>query len=82
MTESNTGVSKRQRRKLRAHFGFSKLPFNKAMWAKQMFDSESQRELQHGLEDEQTQQQAGDGGPGSAEGGVRRSPWERHSRRC
>ena len=51
MTESsNTGVSKRQRRKLRAHFGFSKLPFNKAMWAKQMFDSESQRELQHGLE--------------------------------
>lgn len=53
MNESNTGntgISKRQRRKLRAHFGFSKLPFNKAMWATQMFDSESQRELQHGLE--------------------------------
>ena len=50
MSESNTGISKRQRRKLRAHFGFSKLPFNKAMWAKQMFDSESQRELGHGLE--------------------------------
>jgi len=42
--------SKRQKRKLRAHFGFSKLPFNKAMWASQMYDSESQRELQHGLE--------------------------------
>lgn len=48
MTDPNP--SKRQRRKLRAHFGFSKMPFNKSMWAKHMFDSESQRELHHGLE--------------------------------
>lgn len=47
---SDPNPTQRQKRKLRAHFGFSKLPFNKAMWAKQMFDSESQRELSHGLE--------------------------------
>jgi len=42
-------LNPRVKRKLRAHFGFTKLPFNKAMWAKQMFDSESQRELRDGL---------------------------------
>lgn len=35
----------RQKRRLRAHFGFSKLPFGKTMWASHMFDSQSQREL-------------------------------------
>jgi type II secretory pathway predicted ATPase ExeA len=40
----------RQRRKLRSHFGFSKLPFQKAMWATHMFDSQSQREMLGGLE--------------------------------
>ena len=35
----------RQKRRLRSHFGFSKLPFGKTMWAAQMFDSQSQREL-------------------------------------
>ena len=35
----------RQKRRLRSHFGFAKLPFGKAMWAAQMFDSQSQREL-------------------------------------
>jgi type II secretory pathway predicted ATPase ExeA len=50
MTSTENGPNKRQKRKLRSHFGFSKMPFNKSMWAKQMFDSESQRELHHGLE--------------------------------
>jgi type II secretory pathway predicted ATPase ExeA len=39
----------RQKRKLRSHFGFSHLPFSKTMWAKNMFDSQSQRELLDGL---------------------------------
>jgi type II secretory pathway predicted ATPase ExeA len=34
-----------QRRRLRSHFGFSKMPFCKAMWAAHMFDSSAQREL-------------------------------------
>jgi len=38
-----------QKRRLRAHFGFTKIPFTKYMWAKHMFDSQSQRELLHGL---------------------------------
>jgi type II secretory pathway predicted ATPase ExeA len=37
------------KQRLRAHFGFSKVPFRKAMWAAQMFDSQSQRELLHAL---------------------------------
>ncbi len=41
--------TKAQRRRLRSHFGFSKLPFCKAMWAAQMFDSSSQRELLQSL---------------------------------
>jgi len=45
-TKEPTG---RQKRKLRSHFGFSRLPFAKAMWATQMFDSQSQRELLDGL---------------------------------
>ena len=39
-----------QRKRLRAHFGFSKTPFHKAMRAAQMYDSQSQRELVAGLE--------------------------------
>jgi hypothetical protein len=39
----------RQRRKLRSHFGFSKMPFCKAMWAAHMFDSQSQHEMLEGL---------------------------------
>jgi type II secretory pathway predicted ATPase ExeA len=35
----------RQKRRLRSHFGFSKLPFGKTLWAAHMFDSQSQREL-------------------------------------
>jgi type II secretory pathway predicted ATPase ExeA len=34
---------------MRAHFGFTRLPFNKQTWAKNMFDSKSQRELLDGL---------------------------------
>lgn len=37
------------KRRLRAHFAFSRMPFSKYMWAKHMFDSASQRELLHGL---------------------------------
>ena len=38
-----------QRKRLRAHFGFAKTPFHKAMRAAQMYDSQSQRELVAGL---------------------------------
>ena len=46
MTETTT----LQRKRLRAHFGFTKTPFHKAMRAAQMYDSESQRQLVAGLE--------------------------------
>lgn len=42
--------TKRDKKRLRAHFGLSKIPFSKYMWAKQMYDSVSQRELRFGLE--------------------------------
>jgi len=35
--------------RLKSYFGFVKIPFSKYMWAKQMFDSESQMELSRGL---------------------------------
>jgi len=35
--------------RLRAHYRFTKTPFNKAMWARNMFDSQAQRELLHSL---------------------------------
>lgn len=46
MTEPNS----KQRKRLRAHFGFTKTPFDKAMKAIQMYDSQSQRELIAGLD--------------------------------
>ncbi len=46
MTDTPTRTQKRM---LRAHWGFSKLPFKKTMWAKQMFDSAGQRQLFDGL---------------------------------
>lgn len=39
-----------QRRRLKAHYGYSKVPFIKAMKAAQMYDSLSQRELHAGLQ--------------------------------
>lgn len=45
-----TEPSPQQRKRLRAHFGFTKTPFHKAMRAAQMYDSESQRQLVAGLE--------------------------------
>jgi type II secretory pathway predicted ATPase ExeA len=36
-------------KRLRAHFGFSHMPFSKYAWAAQMFDSTSQRELLQGM---------------------------------
>ncbi len=42
---TNTKPTHQQKRRLRAHFGFSRLPFSKFTWAKHMYDSTSQREL-------------------------------------
>jgi type II secretory pathway predicted ATPase ExeA len=42
-------IPKHQKKRLQAHFGFTKLPFRKNMVATQMFDSSSQRDLYHGL---------------------------------
>lgn len=41
--------TKGQKRRLQSHFGLSKIPFSKYMWAAEMFDSAAQRELLHGL---------------------------------
>ena len=38
-----------QKHRLQAHFGFRGLPFRKNVHAGRMFDSQSQRELRHGL---------------------------------
>lgn len=38
------------KKRLRAHFGLTRIPFSKYMWATQMYDSLSQRELRFGLE--------------------------------
>lgn len=45
----NTAVQAEKKR-LRAHYGFTKLPFSKYMRADAMYDSVSQRELRFGLE--------------------------------
>ena len=42
-------VPERERQRLHAHFGLAKLPFRKNMYAADMFDSRSQRDLGHGL---------------------------------
>jgi len=41
--------TKPQKRRLKAHFGFARMPFSKYAWASQMYDSVSQRELIAGL---------------------------------
>lgn len=41
--------NREQKRRLRAHFGFTRAPFTKYMWASKMYDSTSQRELLSGL---------------------------------
>jgi general secretion pathway protein A len=41
--------TKRQRRKLKSHFAYARLPFSKTMWASHMFDSLCQRDLLDGL---------------------------------
>jgi len=43
-------VSPQHKRRLQAHFGFTRLPFRKNMAAADMFDSRSQRELLAGLQ--------------------------------
>ncbi len=44
-----TTIDQPTKRRLRSHYGFAKLPFTKGMYASEMFDSESQRELRQGL---------------------------------
>lgn len=43
-------TSQAQRHRLRAHFGFTKIPFSKYIRAAAMYDSKSQRELRFGLD--------------------------------
>ena len=42
-------IPKHHKRRLQAHFGFTKLPFRKNMAAAEMFDSRSQHDLRTGL---------------------------------
>lgn len=44
-----TDPSREQKRRLRAHYGFTRAPFTKYMWATKMYDSTSQRDLLSGL---------------------------------
>ena len=44
-----TTKHQKTKRRLQAHFGFSRMPFSKYTWATQMFDSQSQGELLAGL---------------------------------
>lgn len=46
----STEPTKKQIRRLRSHFAIDKMPFCKAMWAAQMFDSLAQRELLQALQ--------------------------------
>lgn len=48
MNGPDPGIAEKKR--LRAYFGLTKIPFSKYMWASQMYDSASQRELRYGLE--------------------------------
>lgn len=43
------GFTPVQKNRLRKHFGFSKAPFSRYMWAQNMYDSSSQRDLLAGL---------------------------------
>lgn len=43
-------ATKQQKLAFKAHYGFSKIPFDKTVWAKNMYDSESQLELRSALE--------------------------------
>jgi len=47
---NDKATTQREQKRLRAHFGLSKIPFSKQMSASQMYDSLSQRELRFGLE--------------------------------
>lgn len=49
MTTAVTEPTQHHKRRLRAHFSFSRMPFSKQSWAAYMFDSTSQRELLDGL---------------------------------
>lgn len=42
--------SPNEKKRLRAHYGFTKIPFSKYMKATDMYDSQSQREMRFGLE--------------------------------
>ena len=46
---STPTIPAQQQARLRSHFAFTGLPFRKNVSARHMFDSQSQRELVHGL---------------------------------
>ena len=49
MSADHDGFTKAQKRRLRGHFGFTRAPFSRYMWASNMYDSGSQRDLLAGL---------------------------------
>ena len=49
MSTDHDGLSKVQKRRLRSHFGFTRAPFSRYMWASNMYDSTGQRDLLAGL---------------------------------
>ncbi|MCP4868837.1 MAG: AAA family ATPase, partial [Proteobacteria bacterium] len=50
VSADHDGLTRRQKLRLRGHFGFTKAPFSKYMWATKMYDSSSQRDLLAGLQ--------------------------------
>jgi general secretion pathway protein A len=49
MTADHDGLTRIQKTRLRGHFGFTRAPFSRYMWANNMYDSSSQRDLLAGL---------------------------------
>ena len=49
MSTDHDGLTKVEKRRLRGHFGFTRAPFSRYMWAANMYDSGSQRDLLAGL---------------------------------
>ena len=49
MSADHDGLTRHEKLRLRGHFGFTKAPFSKYMWAAKMYDSSGQRDLLAGL---------------------------------
>ena len=50
MSADHDGLTRVQKRRLRGHFGFTRAPFSRYMWASNMYDSSGQRDLLAGLQ--------------------------------